>query len=68
MYYFRFKKYSEYLKSKNPSLLDVGCADAAYFKNLSKKIKNLTCHGVENNAEIVNKAKKGWFINFSWYH
>ena len=58
VYYFRFKKYSEYLKSKNPSLLDVGCADAAYFKNLSKKIKNLTCHGVENNAEIVNKAKK----------
>ena len=38
--------------------MDVGCADATYFKNLTKKIKNLNCHGVENNAEIVNKARK----------
>jgi len=58
VYYFRFKKYSKYLESENPSLLDVGCADATYFKNLSRKVKNLTCYGVENNAEIVDKAKK----------
>lgn len=58
VYYFRFKKYFKYLESKNTSLLDVGCADATYFKNLSRKLKNLTCHGVENNAEIVDKARK----------
>lgn len=57
VYYFRFKKYSKYLESENPSLLDVGCADATYFKNLSRKVKNLTCYGVENNAAIAEKAQ-----------
>ena len=57
VYYFRFRKYSKYLSSKSFRLLDVGCADASYFKKLSKSIKNLECYGVENNSAVVEKAK-----------
>jgi 2-polyprenyl-3-methyl-5-hydroxy-6-metoxy-1,4-benzoquinol methylase len=56
--YFRIKKYLDFLKKPNSSLLDVGCADANYFDTLKKISPHVHCTGIENNEEIVSKALK----------
>jgi len=56
--YFRFKKYSDFLKKPKSNLLDVGCADANYFDTLRKISPHVHCTGIENNEEIVSKARE----------
>jgi len=56
--YFRLKKYSDFLKKPKSNLLDVGCADANYFDTLKKQSPHVHCTGVENNQEIVSKARE----------
>jgi len=56
--YFRLKKYSDFLKKPKSNLLDVGCADANYFDTLKKISPHVYCTGVENNQEIVSKARE----------
>jgi 2-polyprenyl-3-methyl-5-hydroxy-6-metoxy-1,4-benzoquinol methylase len=56
--YLRIKKYLAFLKKPNSNLLDVGCADANYFDTLNKISPHVHCTGVENNQEIVSKARE----------
>ena len=48
-------------------ILDIGCANGVFIKNLSNEFKKFECTGIDTSSNMINLAKKDKIKNLSFY-
>lgn len=54
----KFEVLSQAISYDEKSILDIGCGFADYFDFLNEKFKNISYHGVDISAKMIDEAKK----------